>query len=270
MALMVTIPRELSALLQPEIVKMVRLGSPHDGGYVAPVAALHRSVSVVSLGLKDDWSFEQAVVKRQPAAVVHSYDPTVTPAAMITSLRLGVRSLLTLRDLTLWGRTKVIVGYYSFFRGKRRRHYREWVKSASSPAGSTSISEVLTRVGHDSEVLLKVDIEGDEYGVLNDFISDPRAANIVGIFVEYHDLDTRWHEFVELQTRLLRNYHLVHVHANNINKVLTDRGIPRVLEMSYLRRGADQPEGLRTHLPLHDLDFPNDRGREDYEFVFAD
>lgn len=57
-------PRELSGLLQPKIVQMVRLGSPHDGGYLAPVAALHRSVSVVLLGLKDDWSSEEAVVKR--------------------------------------------------------------------------------------------------------------------------------------------------------------------------------------------------------------
>ena len=230
---------------------------------------MHRSVSVVSLGFKDDWSFEEAVVKRQAAAVVHSYDPTVTPVAMLASLRLGVRSLLTFRDLTLWGRTRVIVGYYSYFRGERRRHYREWVKSASAPAGSTSISKVLTRVGQGSEVLLKVDIEGDEYGVLNDFISDPRAANIVGIFVEYYDLDTRWREFVEVQSRLLWNYHLVHVHANNFNTALTDWGIPRVLEMSYLRRGADQPEGLRTHLPLREFNFPNDRDREDYELVFA-
>jgi len=136
---------------------------------------------------------------------------------MLASLQLGVRSLLAFRDLALWGRTRVIVGYYWFFRGESRRHYREWVKLASAPAGSTSISKVLTRVGQGSGVLLKVDIEGDEYGVLNDFISDPRAADIVGIFVKYHDLDAGWHEFIELQTRLLRNYHLVHVHANNIN-----------------------------------------------------
>ncbi len=265
----VNVPREMSALFQPEIVDLVRLGSLHDGGYVAPVAALRSSVSVVSLGLKDDWSFEQAVVKRQPDAVVHSYDPTVNPASMLASLRMGLRSLLTFRDLTLWGRSKVIVSYYTFFRGERRRHYREWVKSASAPEESTSISEVLDRIEKNSDVLLKVDIEGDEYGVLNDFLSSPRAHNIVGIFVEYHDLDTRWRDFVDLQTRLLKDYHLVHVHANNINKVTTDLGIPRVLEMSYLRRGIIQPVGLRSHLPLPALDFPNDRGREDYEFTFV-
>ena len=265
----VTVSRDLSALLRPEIVEMVRLGSLHDGGYVAPVAALRNSVSVVSLGLKDDWSFEQAVVKRQPGAVVHSYDPTVNLASMLASLRLGLRSLVTFRDLTLWGRSKVIASYFSFFRGERRRHYREWVKSASAPEDSTSISEVLNRIDKNLDVLLKVDIEGDEYGVLDDFLANPRAHNIVGIFVEYHDLDTRWQDFVDLQTRLLKDYHLVHVHANNINKVMTDRGIPRVLEMSYLRRGIIQPVGQRSHLPLPGLDYPNDRGREDYDFTFV-
>jgi len=265
----VTVTRELLPLMQPEVVDMVRLGSPHDGGYVVPTAVLNGPVSVVSLGMKDDWSFEAAVVKRRPDALVHSYDPTVTPSAMLASLRMGLRSLLTFRDLTLWGRTKVIVSYYTFFRGPRRRHYREWVKSASSPTDSTSITEVLSRIDRGSDVLLKVDIEGDEYGVLNDFLSNEGASKIVGIFVEFHDLDRRWSDFVDLQTRLLRDYHLVHMHANNINKVLTNQGIPRVLEMSYLRRGIDRPSGVRSRLPLPDLDFPNDRAREDYEFIFV-
>lgn len=265
----VSVPSDLTGLLQPETVELTRLGSLHDGGYVAPLAALRGPVAVVSLGMKDDWSFEQAVVKRQPNALVHSYDPTVNPASMIASLRLGVRSLLTFRDLTLWGRSKVIVSYYSFFRGRRHRHFREWVKSASSPSGATSIDRVLSRVDDNSKVLLKVDIEGDEYGVLDDFLSNPRSKDIIGIFVEFHDLDSRWNEFVDLQLRLLRDYHLVHVHANNINKMTTNRGIPRVLEMSYLRRGIDTPSGVRVHLPLAGLDYPNDREREDYEFVFS-
>ncbi len=111
MTRIVTVPRDLASLLQPEVTDMVRLGSLHDGGYVAPLAALRGPVAVVSLGMKDDWSFEQAVVKRQPNALVHSYDPTVNPASMVASLGLGVRSLFAFRDLTLWGRTKVICSY---------------------------------------------------------------------------------------------------------------------------------------------------------------
>ena len=64
-------------------------------------------------------------------------------------------------------------------------------------------------------------------------------------------------------------FYVIHVHANNHNKVLAAVGIPNVLELSFLRRDLATPTQLRTHLPIEGIDFPNDRSKEDYEIVFV-
>jgi hypothetical protein len=265
----VNVPAKLAPLLQPEVVPMIRLGNNHDGGYVAPVSALSGCIAVISLGMKDDWSFEQSITYLHRKALIHSYDPTVTLSTMFASIKLGIKSLLGFKDLTLWGRSKVICSYFSYFRGPYRRHFREWVRSASSPDDAIPIAEVFRRVADDARILLKIDIEGDEYGVLADVLNNGETSRIPAIFVEYHDLDERWDDFVILQTRLLERYHLVHVHANNINREVSDDGIPSVIEMTYLLRGIESPSGLRAELPIVGLDFPNDRHRPDWSIKFA-
>ena len=46
---------------------LVRLGLPRDGGYVVPAEAIASTRVLLSLGMKEDWSFELAFVSANPA-----------------------------------------------------------------------------------------------------------------------------------------------------------------------------------------------------------
>ena len=62
---------------------LIRVGKAFDGGYVMPSRALEASRSVLSLGVNDDWSFEEAVLKRRPAARIVCVDGTVSFAKIL-------------------------------------------------------------------------------------------------------------------------------------------------------------------------------------------
>ena len=262
----ITIPDSLH-FLQPVAVPLIRFGSHHDGGYVGSPKCVRPNSVVISLGLKDNWSFEDAHYRAAPNVTVRSYDPTVSTWVFIRSVFVGFRKLLMFQDLTLWGRSKILAGYLTFYRGKDRKHYRLWVKANSDLPNSISLAEILNQT-EGKDVVLKIDIEGDEYQVLKELRSNPDRRRVLALFVEFHDIDQRWDEFVELLESLKPDFSLIHLHVNNFNKVLTTLGVPRVLELSFLRNDLVESEGLRSRLPIANLDFPNDLGREDFEISF--
>jgi len=268
MSITIEIPKSVHHLLQPQEVPMRRLGNPHDGGYLVPQAALRPPLAVVSLGMKDDWSFEQDVVRLCADTIVHSYDPTVSIATMFRSIWTGVGLLVRGKNLTLWGRSKVFASYLTFFRGKNRIHFREWAGDSKDSRQATTADAVLHRIGKNRSILLKIDIEGDEYEFLDQILESSHFNQVAAMFIEFHDLDDRWERFTKLQERLLTKFRLVHVHANNMNKVVNDLGIPRVLELSFVRKGVTPDGPPRDKLPLPGLDFSNDLGSEDFELVF--
>src|SRR5262249_62280724 len=57
---------------------LARVGSPNDGGYVVPLRAVAAADALLSFGLSHDWTFERDFKTRNPNAVIHCYDHTVT------------------------------------------------------------------------------------------------------------------------------------------------------------------------------------------------
>jgi len=52
-------------VLRPiEYPYLIRLGNNKDGGYVVPEPQVYSSSYLISLGISDDWSFEQAFLKK--------------------------------------------------------------------------------------------------------------------------------------------------------------------------------------------------------------
>lgn len=268
----VVVKSEFHWALQPVVVPLIRLGSRHDGGYATPLDALGDGTAVISLGMKDDWSFEQAVRDRYSNVITHSYDPTVSIRKLVDSLWIGLKMLLRGRDLTIWGRSKVLVSYLRYFRGREQVHFKKWVRQDSNSVDSVSVFEVLAQVEGSERIVLKIDIEGEEYGVITDLLDvDPRIrSRISTLLVEFHKLDVEWDRFLRLQERLLKEFALVHVHANNINRMRNAEGVPIVLELTYLRDDLAVFSHYRNRLPIPEVDYPNDGTREDYEIIYAE
>ena len=84
---------EDAKFLAPSIVDQLRLGSKNDGGYISPNNAWTSNCSVISMGVKDDWSFESSLTKLVPSANVLCFDPTVSAFGFLVHL---IKSLFNL------------------------------------------------------------------------------------------------------------------------------------------------------------------------------
>jgi len=108
-----------------------------------------------------------------------------------------------------------------------------------------------------------MDIEGAEWAVLLN-VSDEALRRFRIIVVELHDLERMLdkHALQIIQAvfaRLGRDFHVVHNHPNNYGRSVRKGSlvIPRVLEMTLLRRDRAEPIGFASTFP-HPLDRTND------------
>jgi len=83
--------------------------------------------------------------------------------------------------------------------------------------------------------LLKLDIEGAEYHVLQGDLSQ-----LLGLVVEWHTLSQRWDAFTRIHAGPLAGFVPYHAHGNNYTGsfIYEGRRIPETLEMSYIHRRA--------------------------------
>lgn len=113
------------------------------------------------------------------------------------------------------------------------------------------------------DLILQMDIEGAEYGVLLD-TSEETLRRFRIIVLEVHDLGQMFGRYglgtIEaLVAKLKRSHAVVHIHANNCCGSVTRRGIeiPRVMEFTFQRRDRGvSAEPVPTTYP-HPLDANN-------------
>ncbi len=204
-------------------IPMIRLGGDGDGGYLLP-DDLEGVRCCLSPGVSTVATFESELVGRGIACQL--VDASV-PAAPID------HPLVTFRPLFLGGRD-----------GDGWLTLERWVSELDP---------------EDNELLLQMDIEGHEWAAL---LATPRAAmsRFRVIVIELHELQllatTLGYSIItSVFGRLLEDFELVHVHANNNMAPVPFRGfrIHPVVETTWLRRdrvlSATPVEAL-----LHSLD----------------
>lgn len=147
---------------------------------------LEQRVVVYSMGIGDNIDFELAVMDEW-GAEVHAFDPT-PPAAWVKNLGLPDRfhfhawaAAAEDGELMLYPRIKrdgsTSDDMYTLVAGESGRH--DGIKVPAK-----SISSIMATLGHDSVDIIKLDIEGAEYEVLEDLLSEkirPRH-----LLVEFH------------------------------------------------------------------------------------
>lgn len=217
------------ALLTPYEMKTlsrVRIGNPDgDGGYVL-ADRFRPGQKVYSYGVFDEVSFDLDLAER--GLEVFLYDHTIA---------------------------RLVADHPNF------TFIREGVAGANNPAGALyTIDHHIQTNGHDdNDMILKMDIEGMEWGVI-----EQTDASVLRRFeqmvIEMHSLtllDRRvYHEtFMRALTKLLEDFHIVHVHANNAQTVQSVCGlpVPYLLEVTLIRKDIDEVGPWQTVVPtVHD------------------
>ena len=256
---------------EPSPGPMTRAGRDGDGGYVLPAAEMRDCDALLSLGVNDDWSFEQAFHAVRPRPV-DAYDPTVSRVgfllrALTTLLVAPIALLRRPRPLVRriareWG---VFFSHVRFFRGAVR-HRRLWVSAQPGP-GQVTLAEGL-RAGDlaaCSRILVKMDIEGAEYAALA-ALPPAEWSRVGALLVEFHDVHLRLPGIRALARLLAPDFAVRHVHPNNCSPVRD--GVPAVIEVTWSRRTPSDPRTPPPELPLAGLDQPNTAHAPDIRIRF--
>jgi|APCry1669189000_1035189.scaffolds.fasta_scaffold92233_1 hypothetical protein len=206
-----------------------------DGGYVAPVNILEKSVALFSYGVSHDWRYEEDYYKTYNKPVYmfdHTVDHKEHPAEGLTFKKEGLGIKVdNCRDF--------IDHYYS--------------------------------LNIKGDVLLKIDAEGAEYDYFKDVKLSAMAAVTTGIIIEIHYIDNEDNrkKFIDMMEKLGEYYVVNHVHGNNwvgtFDYITKTEGtkfvgykIPRVYELTLVNKRYVRIMTPDTRsYPLSGLDLPN-------------
>ena len=201
--------------------RLIRMGAPHDGGYPVSITSVEQADVLLSMGLNDDWRFEEDFRQRRPGARVICFDHTVTGRfwAKYTLIAVLKGSL---------GRAQKAFQYRRFFSSSGNEHRR--LQIGYDGPESTSLASILKDLEGKS-IFLKCDIEGGEYRILDEIVTN--QARFTGIAIELHDVDLQ-RDRIDTFIRELDRFAIVRLHANNFGGV-DPAGDPLVIEVTFTR-----------------------------------
>jgi hypothetical protein len=223
---------EVLSLLTPfdlVAVRKVRIGSPGDGSYVL-VDRLRSSQPVMSFGVGPSVNFEMGMAERGHDVLMFDHTIDKIPAH---------------HDRFAW--------------------FREGIAGVSAPERRLyTLAEHMNKLGEPHErPVLKLDIEGDEWDVL-DRLPPSLLTRFDQIVLELHGLERLEQPgFNTIARRVLgklaAHFTLCHVHGNNFCTVRVLAGsfpVPESLELTYIRQDLAGRRPSRTTYPT-DIDAPN-------------
>ena len=226
-----------------------RIGSAHDGGYVVldtELAGRH----LLSCGVGQNCDFELAFAELGGTVAMFDHSVAGPPIEHPGFRFFGtkVSGSASLREITL--------------------------------DGCLSVSDFPSQSG----LILKVDIEGDEYSAFS-VASDSFLSSFDQVVVEFHGLAalgerTFFDRWVAAISRITDRFHVVHVHANN-HSVITLAGgvlvsgygifggliVADVLEVTFLRKDLSTAKPNKSIYPTRH-DSPNNPSVPDHMLVF--
>ena len=258
--------------LKPIIVKnLFRLGRKGDGGYVVDKDVIKKSDTLLSFGLGSDWSFETDYLLNNKNGKVYVYDHTVNIYTYLRPFLKCLKRFLTLRktlkDLKL--KFNELNKYINLIKNKKIVFKKKKVVSLITKENKeTNVKKALDNIGNYKTIMLKIDIEGDEYKLIDEINQYSTAVDT--LIMEFHNIDDNLNDFTKAIKELLKNFDIIHIHGNNhCTKNLL--GLPTVLELSFNnKRFRPQEIAYKNEFPLIELDFPNNPYKKDLKLSFED
>lgn len=160
---------------------MIRLGNEYGGWAITP-AGLNRASVVYSFGIGEDISFDLAMIERF-GCTVHAFDPTPRSIAWCRAQKLPPGFILHEYGVAAHD------GEVSFFAPDNPSHVSHTMIEGATAGSRITVpvkrlATIMQELSHSRIDLLKMDIEGAEYDVVDDLLR--AKLPIDQLLVEYH------------------------------------------------------------------------------------
>jgi len=246
-----------------------RMGAKFDGGYVVDSKIMNTSNKLITFGLGTDWSFELDYLKSTDKKV-YIYDYTTSYWPYIKSIIKYFRRFITFR--TSYKNFKIKLDNYlklkKFLDLCNVKFFKEKITFPTKNKNDTDLKKVFSRLESEDNIILKCDIEGSEYEIIEEI--DKFSSRIEMLIVEFHWINQFNNEkkFINAVKKLEKNFKIIHIHGNNY-ATQSSMGLPNVLEITFTnsKYAPDEVE-YNYKFPIKDLDFPNDPLKDDLTFFF--
>ena len=213
-----------------------RLGPNHDGGYVTSEITLDKCGCLFTYGVDDDTRYEEDFVKNynKPCYLFdHTINQTNWERGLMTYTPEGLGYEPKCKDFL--------------------EHYKDF--------------------NIEGDVLLKIDIEGNEYDYFEKTDILEISKITTGIIIEVHYLDNPiiFGRLINLMNNLNEYFLLNHVHDNNIGSTFKYQGydMPNVMELSYVNKKYVKDYKLdESTYPIEGIDYPNDPLQDELQLKF--
>lgn len=237
---------------------LIRIGKKNDGGYVIDRSIVKKTDCLISLGINDDWSFEEDFLDLNNVPL-YAFDASISRQFFKRKLYKSIRNF-NLKQLKRSVRT--LNAYKRFFDNVNRTHIEKFV-GFDDEAMFISLNSIVSKYLNSQfkNMFFKIDIEGSEYRLLEDLI---RFQNFtIGATIEFHDFDINLAKIADF----IKCYHLqlCHIHANNFSPI--NNGTPLCVELSFTSTLSS--EASSASYPI-DIDFPNNSKEGDYIIEFQE
>ena len=247
-----------------DLSNLVRLGRKYDGGYVIDKRVIAKTKVIISCGLEAEWSFEREFQKYNRNCKIIAFDHTVDKNFWINRFVKDFISLLLLKKIKFYQIFDVFkyLEYSSFFGGKNKHYLKKIVSKKKDKNKQITITEA---IGENKDIVLKIDIEGDEYKVLKEVNRNFDKLNLV--IIEFHDLQKNLKKIKSfIKKTKLKN---IHINVNNYG-MFKMNDAPQTIEMTLINPNKFKIKNTKTKrsYPINGLDFKNWKRGPEIQVVF--
>ena len=262
---------EIYNFLRPKQTKnLARFGTNKDGGYIIDSIVINKINHFVSFGMADEFSFEIDFLKDKKINTLQIYDYSVNHKNYLSNIFKILRRTITFRANPKH-LSSVILKYLSFLKfiyNKRVSFYPLKITKNIQNKSEIDLDGVFDKINQSiNDIGVKIDIEGDEYNILNEVIKYSKKINI--LIIEFHNIEKNNKIFLNFMHKLIEIFDVIHIHGNNHDFIRSD-GFPNVIEITLVNKKnnlsyVDFPRSF----PIEGLDFPNNPLCADIEINFS-
>lgn len=211
--------------------ELIRLGTYGDGGYIVSKSAIEITDALISIGIKDDWNFESDFLKLNKKSTLIALDLVVDT---IFFLKCSIKSFFNLKFNKGFFYFLIIIKFILFFKLKKNIKYIKKGVSGNK-LGFQSLSEIIDKLDiSKNKIMLKIDIEGDEYSLIDDFVNYQKRIHM--ICIEFHNVISDNNTFMNFLNKLSQYYSIVHIHMNNNSNFSKSLNVADVIEITFANK----------------------------------